>query len=134
MTTYRFNLLRQVESQLKFKNTMIKSEASLMNAIPTGVDLTDYFDTLTVFEKRELIQELEFCREIQFKNLKRNVNWVLFSHLVSLVCYLGAEQEWFFYYLLCIHAPIDIFLFFKINTARTYQLAIELLEKRMSAS
>jgi hypothetical protein len=47
---------------------MIKSEASLLNAIPTGVDLTDYFNTLTVFEKRELIQELEFCREIQFKN------------------------------------------------------------------
>jgi hypothetical protein len=88
---------------------MIKSEATLLNAIPTGVDLTDYFDTLTVFEKRELIQELEFCREIQFKNLKRNVNWVLFSHLVSLVCYLGAEQEWFFNLHPCPNRHLPIF-------------------------
>lgn len=110
---------------------MIKTEASLLNAIPMGVDLTDYFDSLNVFEKRELINELKYCRETQSKNLKKSTNLVLFSHLISLVCYLGVKQEWFFIYLLCIHAPMDIFLFFKINTARTYQLAIELLEKRM---
>ena len=113
---------------------MIKTEATLLNSIPSGVQLTDYFDSLTVFKKRELIQELEFCREIQFNNLKRIVNLVLFSHLVSLVCYLGVKQEWFFYYLLFIHAPMDIFLFFKINSAQTFKIAIELLEKRMANS
>ncbi|MBM3185137.1 MAG: hypothetical protein FJZ67_02455 [Bacteroidetes bacterium] len=112
---------------------MIKTEATLLNAIPTDIHLTDYFDSLTLFEKRELIQELEFCKELQFKTVRRNFNLVLFSHVVSLVCYLGVQQEWFFYCLLCIHVPMDILLFLKINSNRTYQLAIEFLEKRMAS-
>lgn len=113
---------------------MKNSEASILNAIPADIDLNSYFDSLSIFEKRELINELEFNRENHSKNVRRMAKLVLFSHLVSLGCYLVVQQEWFFYYLICIHTPMDVLLFFKIKSARTYKLAVEYLEKRMNNS
>jgi hypothetical protein len=113
---------------------MYKKEANILNAIPSGIDLTTYFDSLDLFEKRELIDELKEYRAFNSKNLRKATHLVLISHLVSLVCYFGVQQEWFLYYLVCINSPMYIFLFLKIKSTWTYRLAIEHLEKRMGNS
>lgn len=37
---------------------MSSTKADILNAIPSGMDLETYFDSLYIFDKRELINEL----------------------------------------------------------------------------
>ena len=52
---------------------MEKKEARVLNAIPSDKTLIEYFDSLDVFEKRELIDELKYVGNAYSKNLKKQI-------------------------------------------------------------
>ena len=110
---------------------MKKTTAELLNAIPAGMDLGTYFDSLDIFEKRELINELEVCKSNFTKHLKPNVYLALFSYVCSFLCYFGIREEWFIYYLIGINVPLSIFLFLNIKDASFYDKVIKNLERRL---
>jgi hypothetical protein len=110
---------------------MKKTTAELLNAIPAGMDLGTYFDSLDIFEKRELINELEVCKSHFTKYLKPNFYLALFSYVCSFLCYFGIREEWFIYYLIGINVPLSIFLFLNIKDASFYDKVIKNLERRL---
>ena len=55
----------------------MKTKAEILNAIPSGMDLETYFDSLTIFEKREMINELEICKSHFTKNLKPKIKFLI---------------------------------------------------------
>ncbi len=110
----------------------MKSKADILNAIPSGMDLETYFDSLSIFEKRELIEELDVCKGHFTKNLKPKMHLALFSYLCSFICYFGIREEWFIYYLIGINVPLSIFLFLDFKDASFYEKAIKKLERKMS--
>ena len=109
----------------------MKTKAEILNAIPSGMDLENYFDSLTIFEKRELINELEICKGHFTKNLKPKIYLALFSYVCSFLCYLGIREEWFIYYLISINVPLSIFLFLNIKNVSLYDKVIKKLERRL---
>ncbi len=112
----------------------MKTKAEILNAIPSGMDLETYFDSLTIFEKRELINELEICKGHFTKNLKPKMYLAIFSYICSFLCYFGIREEWFIYYLMGINLPLSIFLFLDIKDASFYDKVIKKLESRLSKS
>ena len=73
---------------------MEKKEARVLNAIPENMTLTEYFDSLDVFEKRELIDELKYMGDVYAKNLSRNMILGGISWLCSFLCYFGIQETW----------------------------------------
>jgi hypothetical protein len=110
----------------------MKTKADLLNAIPFGMDLETYFDSLDVFEKRELINELEVCKSHFTKYLQPKLYFALFSYTCSFLCYFGIQEAWFICYLIGINLLISIFLFLDIKDASIYEKAIKKLERRLS--
>ena len=110
---------------------MKKTTAELLNAIPAGMNLGTYFNSLDIFDKRELINELEVCKSHFTKYLKPNIYLVLFSYVCSFLCYFGIREEWFIYYLIGINVPLTIFLFLNIKDASFYDKVIKNLERRL---
>jgi hypothetical protein len=103
----------------------MKTKAEILNAIPPGMDLETYFDSLNIFEKRELIDELEICRSHFTKHFKQKVHLALISYTCSFVCFFGVGETWFLYYLVVINIPLSIFLFLDFKDAKFYQKAIK---------
>jgi len=110
---------------------MKKTTAELLNAIPDGMDLGTYFDSLDIFDKRELINELEVCKSHFTEYLKPIIYLALFSYGCSFLCYFGIREEWFIYYLIGINVPLSIFLFLNIKDASFYDKVIKNLERRL---
>jgi hypothetical protein len=111
---------------------MKKTQATILNAIPENMNLETYFDSLTIFEKRELINELEVCKSHFTKNLKPKMYLAIFSYICSFLCYFGIREVWFIYYLIGINLPLSIFLFLDIKDASFYDKAIKKLERRLA--
>jgi hypothetical protein len=103
----------------------MKTKAEILNAIPPGMDLETYFDSLNIFEKRELIDELEVCRSHFTKHFKQKVHLALISYTCSFVCFFGVGETWFLYYLVVINIPLSIFLFLDFKDAKFYQKVIK---------
>jgi hypothetical protein len=110
---------------------MKKTQATILNAIPANMNLETYFDSLTIFEKRELINELEVCKSHFTKYLKPKIYLALFSYVCSFLCYFGIREEWFIYYLISINVPLSIFLFLNIKNVSLYDKVIKKLERRL---
>jgi hypothetical protein len=110
----------------------MKTQAVILNAIPSGMDLETYFDSLNIFQKRELINELEVCKGHFAKNIKPKVMLALFSYTCSFLCYFGIKEDWFIYYLFCLNVPLSIFLFLDIKEFTVYDKVIKKLERRLS--
>ena len=110
----------------------MKTKADILNAIPAGMDLETYFDSLDIFDKRELINELEVCKSHFTKYLKPKIYSILFSYATSFICYFGIREEWFIYYLIGMNLLISIFLFLDIKDATFYEKVIKKLERRLS--
>ena len=111
---------------------MKKTNAEILNTIPTGMNLETYFASLNIFEKRELIYELEVCKSNFTKNLKPKMYLAIFSYICSFLCYFGIGEEWFIYYLIGINLPLSFFLFLDIKDASFYDKVIKKLESRLS--
>ena len=111
---------------------MKKTNAEILNTIPTGMNLETYFASLNIFEKRELINELEVCKSHFTKHFKQKVHLALISYTCSFVCYFGIGEAWFLYYLVGINIPLSIFLFLDFKDASLYDKAIKKLESRLS--
>ena len=110
----------------------MKNKADMLNAIPSGMDLETYFDSLDVFEKRELINELEVCKSHFTKYLKPKLYFAFFSYACSFLSYFGIQEAWFIFYLIGINLLLSIFLFLDIKDASIYEKAIKKLERRLS--
>ena len=110
----------------------MKTKADILNAIPAGMDLETYFDSLDIFDKRKLINELEVCKSHFTKYLKPKIYSILFSYATSFICYFGIREEWFIYYLIGMNLLLSIFLFLDIKDASIYEKAIKKLEIRLS--
>ena len=110
----------------------MKTKADILNAIPSGMDLETYFDSLDIFDKRELINELEVCKGHFTKYLKPKIYSILFSYVTSFICYFGIREEWFIYYLIGMNLLLSIFLFLDIKDASFYEKVIKKLERRLS--
>ena len=139
LITFKFNLLRQVEFFNQYfllinlkTQKMKKTNAEILNAIPSGMNLETYFDSLDIFDERELINELEVCKGHFAKNLKPKIYLALFSYACSFLCYFGIREEWFIYYLIGINMPLSILLLWDIKDALFYMKVIKILERRLS--
>ena len=110
----------------------MKTKADILNAIPSGMDLETYFDSLDIFDKRELINELEVCKSHFTKYLKPKIYSILFSYATSFICYFGIREEWFIYYLIGMNLLLSIFLLLDIKDVSFYEKVIEKLERRLS--
>ncbi|MFM7667500.1 MAG: hypothetical protein ACKO7D_04855 [Bacteroidota bacterium] len=108
--------------------------AEILNAIPQNMSLEAYFDSLDVFEKRQLLNELEVTKENYSISLNRNTKLACFSYLVSFGCYFGVKETWFIFYLICLNIPLSFFLFLNYKNSYTYLKAIRILEKRLKNS
>ena len=51
----------------------MKKEANVINSIKPGVSLDEHFDSLDIFKKREMIDELKQSGEYFGKNMRRNI-------------------------------------------------------------
>ena len=111
---------------------MEKKEARVLNAIPENMTLTEYFDSLDVFGKRELIDELKYMGDVYAKNLSRNMILAGISWLCSFLCYFGIQETWAIYYLICINIPLTIFFWLNVRNFTNYKGVAKHLEKRMS--
>ena len=118
-------------SNLAKKIKMKNKQAQVLNAIPENMTLTEYFDSLDVFEKRELIDELKYMGEVYSKNFTRNIILAGVSWLCSFLCYFGVQETWFIYYLILINVPLTIFLWLNIRNYTNYNGVARHLEKRM---
>ncbi len=105
----------------------MKTKADILNAIPAEMNLETYFETLNIFEKRELIDELEVCKSHCTKHFKQKVHFALISYTISFVCYFGIGEAWFLYYLVGINIPLSIFLFLDFKDGALYDKAIKKL-------
>ena len=111
---------------------MEKKEARVLNAIPENMTLTEYFDSLDVFGKRELIDELKYMGDVYAKNLSRNMILAGVSWLCSFLCYFGIRETWAIYYLIGINIPLTIFFWLNVRNFTNYKGVAKHLEKRMS--
>lgn len=119
-------------SNLAKKIKMKNKQARVLNAIPENMTLTEYFDSLDVFEKRELIDELKYMGEVYSKNFTRNIILAGLSWVCSFLCYFGVQETWFVYYLILINVPLTIFLWLNVRNYTNYSGVARHLEKRMS--
>jgi hypothetical protein len=109
----------------------MKTNADILNSIPSEMDLITYFDSLSIFEKRELINELKVCNSFFNKNMRLKTRLVLFSYGCSFFCYFRISENWIMYYLIGINVPLSLFLFRGIQEALFYEKAIRKLERRL---
>ena len=108
---------------------MKKETAQVLNSIPDGVQLGDYFKTLSFSEKEELIKELTVCKEHFSKDLIPYSILVALSFLVSTACFFGIQETWFAFYLVLLNTPLSIFYYLKTKRMSTYKSAIAHLRK-----
>lgn len=110
----------------------MKTNAEILNAIPSEMDLETYFNSLTIFEKRELINELEVCKGHFSKENSLKMRLAIFSYVCSFLCYFGVREDWFIYYLIGINVPLSIFLIMGIQNTKKYEKVIEKLKRSLA--
>jgi hypothetical protein len=110
----------------------MKKEANVLNSIKPGKSLDEHFDSLDIFEKREMIDELKQSKEYFSKNMGRNIFLVVFSYISSSLCYFGVQETWFIYYLMVINVPLSIFLYLNLRDFTRYAKLAEKYEKRLA--
>jgi hypothetical protein len=110
----------------------MKKEANVLNSIKPGASLDEHFDSLDIFEKREMINELKQAKEYFSKNMARNIFLAVFSYICSIACYFGVQETWFFYYLMVINVPLSIFLYLNLRDFTRYAKLAERYEKRLA--
>jgi len=111
---------------------MEKKEARVLNSIPGGKTLEEYFDSLDIFEKRELIEELKQAGEAHSKNTTRKIVMALFSWLCSFLCYFGIQETWAIYYFIAINIPLTVILLLQIRSFSNYNGVARYFEKKIS--
>lgn len=119
-------------SNLAKKIKMKNQQARVLNAIPHDMTLEEYFDSLDVFEKRELINELKEAGKGHSKYMTQQIGLAVFSWVCSFLCYFGVRETWFAYYLIAINIPLSIFLWLNIRNFTNYNGLARYFEKRMS--
>ncbi len=110
----------------------MKKEANIINSINPGVTLDDHFDSLGIFEKREMIDELKQSKGYFSKNMARNISLALLSYICSIGCYFGVQETWFFYYLIAINLPLRVFLYLNLRDFARYDKLAEKYEKKLA--
>jgi hypothetical protein len=110
----------------------MKNQARVLNSIPENMTLKEYFDSLDVFDKRELIDELKQAGSAHSKRMTGQIGLAVFSWICSFLCYFGVQETWFIYYLILINVPLTIFLWLNIRNYTSYNGLARYFEKRMS--
>jgi hypothetical protein len=111
---------------------MEKKEARVLNSIPEGKTLEEYFDSLDIFEKREMIDELKQAGRVYSKNTTKQIVLALVSWLCSFACYFGIRETWAIYYLVAINIPLTIFLVLNIRNFTNYNGVARYFEKKLA--
>lgn len=119
-------------SNLAKKIKMENRQARVLNAIPNDMTLEEYFDSLDVFDKREMINELKQAGGAHSKYMTQQISLAVFSWVCSFLCYFGVRETWFAYYLIAINIPLSIFLWLNIRNFTNYNGLARYFEKRMS--
>jgi len=110
---------------------MEKKSAEILNAIPVGMELNDYFNTLDIFQKRELINEIKEMASLWVSKFKKMLPLAILSYIVSFVCYLGTDQSWAGWYLFVINVPLTVILILHYLKAYRYTIAAKILEHKL---
>lgn len=108
-----------------------KKEARILNAIPKDKTLEEYFDSLDVFEKREMIEELKHVGKAYGGRMTQQIGLASISWIISFLCFLGIQEAWAAYYLIAINIPLSIFLWLNIRNSTNYNGLARHFEKRM---
>jgi hypothetical protein len=111
---------------------MEKKQARVLNSIPHDKTLEEYFDTLDIFEKIELIDELKQAGKAHSAHVTRQVGLALLSWVCSFLCYFGVRETWFIYYLIVINIPLSIFLFLNVRSFTNYNGLAKYFEKKLA--
>jgi len=111
---------------------MEKKEVRVLNAIPADKTLEEYFDSLDIFDKREMINDLKYAGDIFSNNFRKKLILASISFICSFVCYFGIRETWFIYYLILINFLILIFTGINLRQFMKYYGAAKHFEKRLS--
>jgi hypothetical protein len=110
---------------------MEKNTAQILNNIPVGMELKEYFNSLDAFQKRDLIDEIKEIAAYWVSKSKRMLPLAILSYLCSFVCYFGTDQSWAGWYLFAINIPLTFILFLHYRKAYRYSIAANILEKEL---
>jgi hypothetical protein len=110
---------------------MEKNTAEVLNGIPVGMELNDYFNTLDIFQKRELINEIKEIAAFWVSKFKKMLPLAILSYVVSFLCYFGTDQSWAGWYLFFINVPLTFILLLHYRKAYQYSIAANILEKEL---
>jgi hypothetical protein len=110
---------------------MEKNTAEVLNGIPVGMELNDYFNTLDIFQKRELINEIKEIAAFWVSKFKKMFPLAILSYVVSFLCYFGTDQSWAGWYLFAINVPLTVILVLHYIKAYKYTIAAKILEHKL---
>lgn len=110
----------------------MKKEATILNSIKPGLSFDEYFDSLNIFEKREMIDELKEVKDYFTKNMPRNIFLVFFCYFCSIVSYIWIQETWFIYYVLFLNLIPSYFLYSLLYNFSVYSQLVKKYEKRLS--
>jgi len=110
----------------------MKKEATVLNSIKPGVSLDEHFDSLDIFDKREMIDEFKQSKGFFSKNMRRNIYLVAFSYICSAFCYFGVQETWFIYCLIAINVALSMLLYSQLRDFTRYAIMVERYEKRLA--
>ncbi len=104
---------------------------SILLKKPKNLSLVEYFDTLTVFDKRELINDLIAFKSISDKSL-RYFNYLLaFSVLSSVICIAILPNVLVVSTYTLLSLSVFFIFYKKYKTSIKYKSVIDYLQKNM---
>lgn len=103
----------------------------ILSQKPKNLSLIEYFNTLNVFDKRELVNELELFKSISDKSL-RYFNYLLaFSVLSSVICISILPNILVVSTYTLLSLSVFVIFYKKYKTSIKYKSVIEYLQKNM---
>lgn len=104
---------------------------TILSNKPVNLSLIEYFKTLDVFDKRNLINELELFNSYNHSLIKKNLYFFIIWNILSFFCMLISTSYLTFY----IYVIVTIFFGFIISkkfiTSIKYNQVIDYLQKNM---
>lgn len=100
---------------------------SILKNLPEGNSMSDFFCTLNIFEKRQLLNELEDIKSSMEKRLSLCKKLMVFVLFLSAFGYVSYPSLFYGIYYGCLNAYL-LYIFYKFNRRiENYQFLIDYL-------
>lgn len=104
----------------------------LIDSIPEEKTLDEYFDSLDIFEKRKMIEEIRSIGESFYKDLNKQIAFCIFCWSLSIIFYFGVRETWALIYFSVINIPLTIIVLLNRRDSIAYKSVARYFEKKMA--